>query len=245
VPDLSRVNINLADEPLSAVINEHIERTTVAELPRSYLGVSALHECLRQTQFAWWCKPLLPARMRSIFARGHFFEARTREALIAAGFVFAPQETCEFVALNGLLQGHLDGIVVAKPPTPGAYLAVPCVWEHKAVNAKNFRAIARDGFARTFPRYAVQVALYQFFLNKLNPALISVANADDCALMHFTLPFDPKLAELWVERASEIIAATRKGELLPRAYGSPDDWRCKICEHRERCWGGGSASASP
>ena len=144
-----------------------------------------------------------------------------------------------------LFVGHLDGIVVAKPAMPGGYLAVPCVWEHKAVNAKNFRAVARDGFVRTFPRYAVQVALYQFFLDKLNPALISVANADDCALMHFTLPFDPKLAELWVERASEIIAATRKGELLPRAYSSPDDWRCKICEHRERCWGGGSASASP
>ena len=100
MPDLSRVNTNLADEPLSIVINERIERTAIVELPRSYLGASALHECLRQTQYAWWCKPLLPARVRSIFARGHFFEARTREALIAAGFVFAPQNVCEFVALD-------------------------------------------------------------------------------------------------------------------------------------------------
>jgi hypothetical protein len=244
VPDLSRVNINLADEPLSVAINERVERTATVDLPRSYLGASALHECLRQTQFAWWSKPLLRARVRSIFARGHFFEARTREALVAAGFVFAPQNICEFIALDGHFQGHLDGIVVAAPAMPGAYLAVPCVWEHKAVNAKNFRAIARDGFARTFPRYAIQVALYQHFLGKTNPALISVANADDCALMHFTLPFDARLAELWIERAAEIIAMTRRGELLPRAYGSSEDWRCKICEHRARCWGGGNAARS-
>ena len=95
VPDLSRVNISLADEPLSLAINDRIECTAVIELPRKYLGASALHECSRQTQFAWRCKPLLPARVRSIFARGHFFEARTREHLVTAGFTFAPTEACE------------------------------------------------------------------------------------------------------------------------------------------------------
>jgi hypothetical protein len=188
---------------------------------------------------------LLPARVRSIFARGHFFEARTREHLVTAGFTFAPTEACEFVALNGDLQGHSDGVVLRAPAMPGIYFPTPCIWEHKALNAKNWRAVARDGLEKTFLRYAVQIALYQFFLDKLNPALVSVANADSCELLHFTLPFDPKLAELWIKRAAEVIAATRKGELLPRAYDSPDDWRCKICEHRERCWGEGSASASP
>jgi hypothetical protein len=215
----------------------------VRELPRGYLGASAVgHECMRQVQYAWWAKPLLPARVRSIFDRGHYFEAYTRQRLVNAGFAFAPAEALKFVALNGDLQGHADGIIIAAPAMPGAYLALPCVWEAKALNNKNFRAVARDGFARTFPRYAVQVCLYQKFLDQLNPALISCVNADTCETLHFVMPFDAKLADLWIERAAEIIAATRKGELLPRAFDSPEDWRCKCCEHREKCWGGASGS---
>ena len=135
------------------------------------------------------------------------------------------------------LQGHADGVIIAAPAMPGAYLALPCVWEAKALNAKNFRAVARDGLENAFPRYAVQVALYQHFLDDLNPALISIVNSDTCETLHFALPFNPKLAKLWIGRATEIIAATRRGELLPRAYDNPADWRCKICSHRERCWG--------
>ena len=203
-------------------------------LARAILG----HECLRQTQFDQWCRPLLPARVRSIFDRGHYFEAYTRQRLIDVGFVFAPKATWEFIALNGDLQGHADGVLVRAPHLPRVYLPTPCVWEHKAINSKNFRAVVRDGFPRTFPRYGVQVALYQRFLDKPNPALISVVNADTCETLHFTLPYDARLAETWVERAAGIIAATRRGELLPRAYDSPEDWRCKICEFTHaRCWG--------
>jgi hypothetical protein len=120
---------------------------------------------------------------------------------------------------------------------PGAYLPVPCVWEHKAINAKNFRAVARDGFERVFPRYGVQIRIYQKYLNQLNPALVSLANVDSCELLHFALLYDAALAETWTERAIEIAEATRRGELLPRAYSDPEDWRCRMCSHAERCWG--------
>jgi hypothetical protein len=238
VPDLSRVIISLADEPLNVEVNARIERAMVRELPRGYLGASAVgHECMRQTQYAWWSKPRLPARVRSIFDRGHYFEAYTRQRLIDVGFVFAPKATWEFIALNGDLQGHADGVLVRAPHLPGVYLPTPCVWEHKAINSKNFRALVRDGFARTFSRYGVQVALYQRFLDKSNPALISVVNADTCETLHFTLPYDARLAETWVERAAGIIAATRRGELLDRFTTDPDDWRCGLCEFKSRCWG--------
>jgi hypothetical protein len=245
VPNLFRANITATDDPLNVAINERIERSATAELPRGYLGASAVgHECMRQTQFDWYRKPTLPARVKTIFARGHFFEARIREHLIQAGFRFAPPEALKFVALDGDLQGHCDGVVIATPAMPGAYLAAPCVWECKCLNSKNFRAVARDGLERAFPRYAVQIWLYQNFLGKTNPALVSVANADTCELMHFALPFNAALAELWIGRAKDIIAWTRKGELLPRAFDSPDDWRCKLCGHRDKCWSGTSAAAA-
>jgi hypothetical protein len=146
VIDLSRVNINLADEPLNIEINARIERTMIRELPRGYLGASAVgHECMRQTQYAWWSKPLLPARVRSIFDRGHYFEVYTRQRLVNAGFVFAPPETLAFTALNGDLQGHADGVIIAGPHLPGAYLPTPCVWEHKALTLKTFAQLRATG----------------------------------------------------------------------------------------------------
>jgi hypothetical protein len=246
VPDLSRVNISLADEPLSVAINQRIERTLPTELPRRYLGASILHECLRRTQFDQWCRPLLSARTRSIFDRGHYLEKYTRDRFIAAGFVFAAPEALAFaVDLNGEFKGHADGVIIHAPAMPGSYLATPCVWECKGLNNKNFRAVARDGLERTFPRYAAQIWIYQKYLDKLNPALFTCVNADTCEQLNFSFPYNAALADLWTERAAGINAATRKGELLPRAYSDPQDWRCRICSHHTRCWGGGNASARP
>jgi hypothetical protein len=228
--------VDLADDPLNVEINALIERAAAAtmELPRSYLGASIIgHECDRQVQFDWWVRPLLPARVKAIFARGHFFEALMREQLIAAGFAFAPSEALEFVALDGYLQGHADGVLIAAPRLPGVYLAIPCLWECKALNGKNWRAVGRDGLAKVFPRYSVQVALYQHFLGKNNPALITCVNADSCEALHFALAFNPTRVQQAIDRASTIIAATRAGELLPRFTTDPNDWRCA---HRERCW---------
>jgi hypothetical protein len=157
--------VDLLNDPLNVEINDLVERVAARamELPRSYLGASIIgHECDREVQFSWWVRPLLPARVKAIFARGHFFEARIREQLISAGFIFA-SEGLEFSALDGYLQGHADGVIIAAPAMPGVYLATPCVWECKALNAKSFRAVSRDGLAKVFPKYAVQVAVYQRF----------------------------------------------------------------------------------
>jgi hypothetical protein len=113
----------------------------------------------------------------------------------------------------------------------------PAVWECKAVNNKNFRAVARNGFAETFPRYAIQVSIYQRFLSKTNPALITCVNANNCEVLHLALPFDAKRAQQAVDRADLIIAATRAGELLPRLTNDSSDWRCRVCSHHKRCWG--------
>ena len=113
--------------------------------------------------------------------------------------------------------------------------AVPALWEHKALNAKNFRAVERDGLAKVFPRYAAQVALYQNFLDVTNPALITIVNADTCERLHFTVAFDARLAQEASDRAVTVIEATRAGELLPRFDPSCEDFRCKMCSHLERC----------
>jgi hypothetical protein len=148
----------------------------------------------------------------------------------------APREALAFTVANGDLRGHADGVIIAGPALPGAYLIFPCVWECKALNARNWRALERDGLEKTFPKYAAQTALYQAYLNLTNPALFTAVNSDSCEPLHFLVPFNAERAQLWSDRAVTVIEATRAGELLPRGYDDPTDWHCRTCPHVERCW---------
>ena len=227
---------NLSDRPVNVLINQLVEQ---AEPPgenfRQYLGASAIgSECLRKIKYDWMCDPQFPARIKDIFARGHFFEDVTRQRLLAAGFKFAPPERLEFKAADGLFRGHADGIIVAGPQLPA--LRYPCLWEHKCLNAKGWRAIERDGLVKLYAPYAAQVAIYQAYLDVTNPALFTVLNADTCERLHVLVPFDAALAQQFSDRAVAVIEATRIGELLARVTEDSEDWRCKMCSHRERCW---------
>src|SRR5579871_1462953 len=201
----------LQRDPLNVAINDAVERATgaAARLSRMYLGASIVgHNCSRQIQYDWMCTPELSARVRLIFDRGHAFEALVRAQLVVAGFQFAPKEAVEFVAVDGFLQGHADGIVTWGPE---AHFTYPAIWECKALNAKNFHTVIRNGFTATFPRYATQIALYQHFLKCPNPALVTCVNADTCEVLHLALPFDARRGEQAIQRARAIIDATRAG----------------------------------
>jgi hypothetical protein len=234
VLDFNRAN--LSDRPLNTLINQLIERAEPpSENYRQYLGASAIgSECLRKVQYDWLCDPQFPGRIKDIFARGHFFEDVTRRHLRAAGFAFAPPERLEFQAVGGLFRGHADGILVSGPQLPG--LRFPCIWEHKCLGAKGWKAIEHDGLSGLYEPYAAQVAIYQAYLDCTNPALFSVVNSDSCERLHFLVPFDAELAQRFSDRAVTIIEATRAGELLPRVTEDADDWRCRSCSHRKRCW---------
>jgi hypothetical protein len=233
------LNLNraiLSAKPLNQLVNELIE-TAEPQSPnyRQYLGASSIGaECLRRVQYDWMCDPQFSARTRDIFQRGHFFEGLSREHLIAAGFKFASRVRLKFEATGGLFRGHADGMLVSGPQLPG--LIYPAIWEHKALKAKSWRAIERDGLSGLYEIYAAQIAVYQAYLDCTNPALFTVLNADTCERLHFLVPFNARLAQLTSDRAVTVIEATRAGELLPRITENRDDWRCRLCSHRDRCW---------
>jgi hypothetical protein len=236
--NLNRANLSL--DPLNTSINDAIEQASLRkhadDRVRGYLGASLIgDECSRKIQFEWMTAAMFSARVRSIFLRGHYFEIESRQQLVDAGFVFAPADMLAFTAVDGLMAGHADGIIVRAPAGAGIELDAPALWEHKALNAKNFRAVERDGLAKVFPRYAAQVALYQNFLHVTNPALITAANSDTCERLHFTVEFDARRAQEASDRAVQVIEATRAGELLPRLDPDLQDFRCKMCRHIERC----------
>jgi len=236
--NLNRATLSL--EPVNRAINDAIERSVAAtaELPRPYLGASIVgHDCARRIQYEWWVRPTLAARIREIFNRGHYFEQRARQHLAAIGFKFAPPEVLSFTAVGGALRGHADGIIIHGPDLPNLYLIFHLLWECKAINSKGWRALERDGLEKAYPQYAAQVSVYQAYLDKCNPALFCAVNADTCEFLHFLVPFNAARAQYWSDRAVMIIEATRTGELLLRAYDDPEDWRCRMCPFRQKCWG--------
>jgi hypothetical protein len=228
----------LSDAPISTAINTAIERAEPREENvRQYLGASAIgSECLRRVQYDWMCDPDHPSRTRDIFRRGHLIEELSRQHFIRASFTFAPADRLKFSAVDGLFRGHVDGIITAGPALPG--VVYPCLWEHKCLGQKGWRALERDGLVKAHPAYAVQVAIYQAYLDVTNPAIFTAVNANDCTRLHLLVPFDAERAQAGSDRAVAVIRATQAGELLPRAYDDPTDWRCRMCPHRERCWGG-------
>jgi CRISPR/Cas system-associated exonuclease Cas4 (RecB family) len=238
VPNFNRANIS--ESPICLEINRLLE-AAAARMPeannRRYLGASAIgSECLRRVQYDWMCDASHPLRLRDIFRRGHVFEALTRQHLIAAGFRFAPDgKALSFSTAGGLFRGHCDGIVVGGPKLPG--VGFPCLWEHKCLGSKGWRAIEREGLEKEYPHYLAQVLIYQAYLNLTDhSAIFTATNADSCERLHLLVPFDAARAQEWSDRAATVIEATRAGELLPRVTDDPQDWRCKMCGHRERCW---------
>ena len=230
----------LSATAINTAINAAVEAAAAREPEsnvRQYLGVSSIgSECARKVQYDWMVDSKHALRIRDIFRRGHLFEVLSKKHLVAAGFKFAPAIALAFSAVGGVLRGHADGIIIAGPDLPGTYLTYPLLWEHKALNAKGWRALERDGFEKAYPQYAAQVWLYQAYLDITNPALFTVLNADTCERLHFLVPFNAERAQLWSDRAATIIEATRAGELLPRFTDDPQDWRCRVCGHKERCW---------
>src|SRR5258708_29004730 len=222
--DFNKANLSAAS--ISIAINDAIE---AAEPPeentRQYLGASGVgSECLRKIQFDWMVNPTHPSRTRDIFRRGHLFEELTRQHLISAGFTFGPDDRLGFKAADGLFRGHADGILVSGPALPG--VGYPCVWEHKALGDQGWKSLERDGIEKAYPGYAAQVWLYQAYLDVTeHPAIFTAVNANTCERLHMLHPFDAARAQAWSDRAVAVIKATVAGELLPRAYDDPTDWR--------------------
>jgi hypothetical protein len=234
MPDFNRTDRSA--EPINIGINALIDASIIAETTRGYLGASAVgHVCMRHVQFDWMCNPEHPARLRDIFDRGHYYEARSRERFVNAGFTFAPPDRLKFVALDGMLSGHADGILIDGPKIRD--IAYPCLWECKCINAKGWRALDRDGLEKSYPQYAAQVALYQHYLGvDESPAILTAVNADSCERLHLLIAYDAGLARATIMRAETVIAATRAGELLPRFTTDQKHFRCRMCSHQTRCW---------
>jgi hypothetical protein len=239
-----------ADDPRSRDVSERVNdfidaaffAKRAAEPVREYVGASAIgNECLRALQFSFAGAPTDEGRITGktlrIWEIGHVFEAAVGEWIKAAGFELeivdpATGKQYGFSVLDGKGSGHLDGILRAGPVP----LQYPCLWECKALNEKSWQDTKKRGLALSKPIYAAQVAMYQAYLGLTAPALFTALNKNTEELHHELVPFDQPLAQQMSDRMTMVVQSTEAQQLLPRAYSSPDNFKCKWCDFAKTCW---------
>ena len=208
-------------------------------------GASSIgNECLRRIQWDWrhpW-KP--DARLEAGSIR-----SRPLVRVLCARAV-AERRLCyyirgsEFSVLDGRFAGHADGCIVSGPNIPG--LGYPCLWECKGLGSKGWNKLHGDKLLETYPIYADQVAVYQAYLRlDEHPALFTAGNMDTMEILRRLVPFDAERAQKASDKAVTVVRADQAGEVLPRVTDNPDDYRCRLCPHRLRCWGAESWDRGP
>jgi hypothetical protein len=237
---------------LSDAINQRIDAALQgrdAKAPkRDYLGASRLGvSCSRALQYEYTHTPRdqpLSGKALRIFEMGHALEQMALNWLKEAGFeIHTCQENGEvfgFSAAGGRIKGHVDGVVWSAPPGTG--INCPALWECKSMNARNWKQLAEKSVRLAKPAYAVQIALYQAYMEESvpgiakTPALLTAINKDTAELYHELVPLDAALAQAASDRGVTILRATEVKETLPRLSTDPDYFECRFCDWKERCW---------
>jgi hypothetical protein len=187
-------------------------------------------------------------RTLRIFEMGHAIEEMALNWLKGAGFDIQTRHEdgrpFGFSAASGCIQGHVDGIIYSGPIEAG--MAYPALWECKSMNAKAWKQTFEKGVRLAKPVYAVQIALYQAYMEETvpgisqNPALFTAVNKDTAEIYHELVPFDATLAQEASDRGVNILRATKAGETgqeyLPRISLDPGHFECRFCDWKERCW---------
>lgn len=214
----------------------------VQETPRAYLGGSAIGEpCARRLQYNFLGTHVdegtgFSAKTRRIFHRGHQGEEWMAQWIRSAGFELRTEKAGKqfgFEDCDGRFKGHIDGVFTSGPPS----FKYPALWENKVLGAKGFNSVVKHGIAKAYPHYAVQVAVYQAYMQLAeNPAIFTVLNADTMEIHCELVPFDAALAQENIDKAARILAAVDHGETLPRASDDPDGFVCRFCNYKGVCW---------
>ena len=228
---------------VTSLIDAGLQRMRSSQSPREYLGASRLGvSCERALQYEFAKAQVDPGRetdgrILRIFERGHVMEDCMVAWLRAGGFDLrtrkANGEQFGFSAIDGRLQGHIDGVIVGGPDG----FAYPALWECKCLGSKSWRDLEKNKLAFSKPVYHAQVVLYQAYLQlHEHPAIFTAINADTMEIYTELVPFDAALAQRMSDRAIKVIGATDAGELLARAYHDSTHFECRMCSWQDRCW---------
>jgi hypothetical protein len=236
----SALRRSAAVDGIHAAIDAALIRNARSEKRRTYVGASSIGGgCERRIQYEYLGTDPDPdyvpeARTQRIFARGHITETLAIKWLRDAGYDIKTEKPdggqFGFKTANGKFAGHCDGIIMGGPG-----IKTPCIWEHKALGSKSWKAIEKHGLVKAKPEYCDQIAIYQAYLNLTAPALFMATCMDDMAIYLELVEFDQARAQAASDRAVAIILDSEAKALRPKVSDEPDFWLCKGCQFRGRC----------
>lgn len=245
---------------LQAEVDGALKAKNDAAAPRNYLGASRLgEECLRALGYEYSHTPIsgrsrFEGKTLRVFDMGHDGEERMASYLRLAGFnlVTAQPDGRQFgfgVAWDEERQGHriaghIDGALIDGPSKIGSVaLRYPMLWENKALGSKSFGDMVRKGVRKSKPVYYTQIQIYQGYMSlHENPALFTCLNRDTGEIYAELVPYDAAAAQEASDRGIRVITAGSPEE-LPRVSAQGDDYRCRYCNWRERCWSAPAVTA--
>lgn len=241
----------------AAALQARIDAAMVAENakqpPRNYLGASRLgEECSRALGYEYTHTPKDDGKGFSgttlrIFDMGHDAETRMAAYLRLAGFtlVTEQQDGRQFgfgVAWDEegqryRVSGHIDGALIAGPDMNEMSMSFyPALWENKGLGAKSWNDVSKKGVAKSKPVYHAQMQIYMQYMGLAdNPGLFTALNRDTGEIYAELVPFDASVAQAASDRGVRVISA-QSPEELPRVATKEDDFRCRWCDWKERCW---------
>jgi hypothetical protein len=238
----SALRRSAAVDGIHAAIDAALIRNARSEKRRTYVGASSIGGgCERRIQYEYLGTDPDPdyvpeARTQRIFARGHITETLAIKWLRDAGYDLKTEKPdggqFGFETASGRFKGHVDGIIMGGPG-----IKTPCIFEHKAVGSKTWKAMEKNGIDKSSPQYADQLAIYQAYMNLTDPALFMATNCDTMEIYLELVPFDKKRAQSASDRAVAIILDSEAKAMRPKVSDESDFWLCRNCQFRSRCHG--------
>lgn len=231
-----------AAQAIARALDDAQAKRAAGATPRSYLGASIIATpCNRALSYRYTNTPPDPGRAvtgraQRIFDIGHASEELMAQWLAEAGFEIsrADQETGQqyrFTAIGGRISGAVDGIVRSGPL--GRW---PAVWEAKSLKNSRWKKVQEEGLKQSEPIYYGQVQVYQAAMRLTeNPALFTALNKDTAEIYVELVPYDEDHAGWLLERAVTITSRADP-EQEERLGRTADDFVCRWCDWRERCW---------
>jgi hypothetical protein len=231
---------SLASE-LNALIDRGLEQERAQHPRRQYLGMSEISdECARRVYYEIMGAPARPISGTSLraFRLGHALEAEVAAWLLDAGFDLITSANAgrqfEVQTAGGRIKGHIDGVLAGGPPLPG--LAYPAIWENKALAARYWGQIVKEGLEKAHPKYYGQCQLYLAYF-KYENGLFTALNKNTSEIYPEVIAYDAKLAQELSDRGADIVNACLDGQPPPRLCGNADAFHAKYCRFALHCFG--------
>ena len=200
---------------------------------RAHLGASVIgRECPRSVALSYRkASPdaAVDGRMVRLFNRGHMEEARLAACLQVAGFQLKliSKDGGQISYKTGDLQGSVDGVIRLQDGS----LAV---LEFKTMNRRTWDKLEKDGQIK--PEHLVQMQCGMHGLG-LKRAMYLASCKDTDAIQVYLVDYDGE-PTVPLNLATDIT----HGLIPPKLADT--DFRCKFCDHKALCHGGGTPLAS-